>query len=352
MILPKRRSGFTLIELLVVIAIIAVLVGLLLPAVQKVRESANRMSCMNNLKNIGLAAINYNATYTRLPPGYLGPTPNAKGPTSAADPAINQQWAGSLVFLLPNLDAGNLYAQLKTNLTPTAGWTSGPAMSWWGTNPDWTLAQATLKVFLCPSDTVASDLVDNNGAGGVIVALNGFGNAANTFSLGSPNNNLPAGRTNYTGSMGAIGNAGIVDTNGVNLALYEGLFSNRSGIPIARIIDGASNPIMFGEGLGSRYVNGARQNAWSWFGVGACPTKFGIGVPNMPFGANLPGTSEVTFGSKHVGVVQFVYADGSVHLLKPGSSTMRNPTPSADWLLLQQLAGYKGQRSHYEQHVG
>src|SRR5439155_24301180 len=106
------RAAFTLSELLVVIAIIAVLIGLLLPAVQKVREAASRIKCANNLKQIGLAAHNYASTKESLPPGFVGSLTN-----SQPDYTLKGPMYGSLVFLLPYLEMDNLYRDMQTAAT-------------------------------------------------------------------------------------------------------------------------------------------------------------------------------------------------------------------------------------------
>src|SRR5215471_13376093 len=98
----QRRPGFTLIELLVVIAIIAVLIGLLLPAVQKIREAANRLKCSNNLKQMGLAAMNFESTFGYLPPQHG--TVNVNG-------AVYSNDASPQALMLPYIEQSNKYNQ-------------------------------------------------------------------------------------------------------------------------------------------------------------------------------------------------------------------------------------------------
>jgi prepilin-type N-terminal cleavage/methylation domain-containing protein len=138
------RNAFTLIELLVVFAIMGLLLAMLLPAVQKVREAANKMLCASNLRQIALAAHHYHNDYNVLPPGYLGWLPGM---------TINQaQYTGVLVFLLPYLEADNLYKQTTGLGTVT---TFGPTSL--TLPPNQAVAQNKIKLFQCPSDNLETD---------------------------------------------------------------------------------------------------------------------------------------------------------------------------------------------------
>src|SRR4051794_29764845 len=140
--------GFTLIELLVVIAIIAVLIALLLPAVQAARESARRIQCTNNLKQLGLALHNYHSSLNCFPVGFLYPTST----TGLLAPALHYRWS-VLAQMSPYLEQTNIYNALNMNWPIAAGpggafgtpaWTPFPANT--------TVMAAKVNVFLCPSD--------------------------------------------------------------------------------------------------------------------------------------------------------------------------------------------------------
>jgi prepilin-type N-terminal cleavage/methylation domain-containing protein/prepilin-type processing-associated H-X9-DG protein len=319
-----RRNAFTLIELLVVIAIIAVLVGLLLPAVQKVREAAARMSCSNNLKQLGLAAHNYHSANNKFPPGVNVPaviTGLANGQNSPA-PLVAGQSFSIFEALLPYIEQNNVYSQLNFVGPATVNGNPGNDSEYINCatatvpNPP---GSTIIKTFLCPTDTAPTQTT-YVGTSGVSKGLNYlFG--ANTYG-GS------AGiRSFYTfDSSGNPSGTGMTQ---------DGVFYINSSVSVTTITDGTSNTIAFGErnrtdpNFDQIYtgVNVIEQHSgWAWanyypgydylFGA-AMPlnwtfTKAGI-TSDTGFTYQDPRYS--TFGSQHTGGANFCFADGSVHFI-------------------------------------
>jgi prepilin-type N-terminal cleavage/methylation domain-containing protein len=310
----RTRLAFTLIELLVVIAIIAILIGLLLPAVQKVREAAARMSCGNNLKQIGLAALSYESTYQMLPNGHVSSPASGSG----------YNWIGVLTFLLPYVEQQNVYNLIPSGAlldNPTLP-TNGSSLTWWGSinvngsgqgvnAPIVTAARSTIKPYLCPSDMGGNYSQSN----GVFVGLTISGSTLTGSYNPNGGNAANAGLTNYIGCAGQFG----------SLLSYPGIYAADSHTRISDITDGTSNTIAFGETLGGSET-GPRDFALTWMGAGSLPLYWGLPSPAQWY----------TFGSHHTGVVQFGWADGSVRGIRKGFATTAG---SSDWTVLQIAGG-------------
>ncbi len=369
MVRAVLRRAFTLVELLVVIAIIGVLIGLLLPAVQKIREAAARMSCSNNLHNIGLAAHNYSDAYHRFPPG-INVSPNAMTPNNNQY-NYGSPWAGpytgALSYLLPYMEQQNVY-QMAFSYHPspndyysfntTAGaWaydmppfdfqvgdqSVAPFNAPNGTgdgmflpngsngvkNPSMGYAATHVKPYECPSDNLYVPLIDpytfgNMDANGwnlygyaaahVFGVVDAFWVTQGSFWIDfvppttTYPNGVPVGRTNYIGCAGYFGDETTSNpTYGPTALLYRGIYLRNSKTRFEDVTDGTSNTIAFGETLAGNRT-GARDCVLAWMGSGSMPTAYGLS-------ANPRWTQ---FSSKHLGVVQFAFADGSVHPISTG----------------------------------
>jgi len=288
------RWGFTLIELLVVIAIIAVLIGLLLPAVQKVREAANRTQCQNNLKQMGLAIQNYDDVYHGLPPSRMGPQ--------------HGTWA---VAILPYMEQVNLY-QLWNVQLPYYQQAAN-------------VVQTGVKSYFCPARRMPPQLSNNNATGDV----------------------PPGGGAPYPGSLGdyacVSGNlqAAPIDSPSNRGAIVEGNWQMGPGnicefcqsrTRLASITDGTSNTLLLGEKHVPLPVWGQSQGEGDGsIYNGTYPRSYarvaGPGLPGegpFPLGQgphDMSAFYHCRFGSYHTGICQFVFADGHVYALSNSTDT-------------------------------
>jgi prepilin-type N-terminal cleavage/methylation domain-containing protein/prepilin-type processing-associated H-X9-DG protein len=326
----RGRVGFTLIELLVVIAIIAILIGMLLPAVQKVREAANRTKCENNLKQLALACHSYHDTYqafplridTRTPPTYVG-------------------YSSEIIPLLSFLEQGNLYQQLYTLAVQYSTY-MGSYAGGFGHTPGSDIA-TPLAVLACPSDLLPSP-------------------PTATYSDGSFSSSpISLGVTSYLGNLGG---------NRVGSSANDGIFASLSKGPVSLlgITDGTSTTILFGEhynydslwnaistntaapldpGYNSPfyvfYSSWARQFVYGAWGSGFYVLNYTFSQQNPPLDPASPGIAlqirGYAYGSGHPGGANFAFCDGSVHFI---SNAINNESALPGVTLLQALCSRNG----------
>ncbi len=286
----RSHSGFTLIELLVVIAIIAILIGLLLPAVQKVREAAARMKCSNNLKQFGLAIHNHHDALGFLPHGGLS-WPSAPAYTAPGNPfGLKDQGCGWGFHVLPFLEQDNLY---KGNGTPNINAASAQARG------------TPVKTFSCPSKPGPNPRVFTGGSW--------FG----------PGGNLPFFQTDYAGCGGTGNNGAIVQHNpnwpggsGMWPPPTPGTFTPRNDmINLAALIDGTSNTLVIGEkNLNPSALSGFQGDDNEGYTAGWDHDT--MRWTNRPPVADRPGLGGTgAFGGPHSGGFMALFGDGSVKLL-------------------------------------
>ena len=327
----RGRSAFTLVELLVVIAIIGVLVSLLLPAVQAAREAARRMSCGNNLKQIGIALHNHHDTYGRFPPALFARGGHITGQSNYFPEAGYEQPAGGYTPLTPfRPNQGEWWSWLwyvgpfmeqgvitdRQSLTNNLGASNGAAWGWYVQDPqtNFALVAPVCKSLTCPSDVrgAASLISPPYGPSWQVASLTSYLGVSGRHQYKTPGTALNGGQ--------------------------DGILYSNSKVTFAGITDGSSNTLIVGE----RPPNNDLYYGWGWSGYGDNGTGVGdvvlgvherrvtaVGTANggsSPSGtyndyfrkgsANDPGDDHRThFWSLHPGGGQWALADGSVKFL-------------------------------------
>lgn len=286
----RYRRGFTLIELLVVIAIIAILVALLLPAVQNAREAARRTQCRNNLKQIGVALHNYHTSHNVFPPGYI---------SGATYPATTNGWSWC-TMLLPSLDQAPLYNTINLQLPVEHA-------------ANLAAAAASLPVFLCPSDqTGAGTFPITDAVGNVVIPA--------------------AAAMSYAATVGD-------DSSEADGLTGNGTIYRNSNTKISDIVDGTSTTVLVGDrawGYSNGTWSGAPNNALVRAGQ-LNPWKFATATSPVFTLVHNNWINILTdsdgglddFSSLHTGGVQLLFADGSVRFI--ANITIDGPLRRAFW---------------------
>ena len=326
----SRRIAFTLVELLVVIAIIGILIGMLLPAVQQVREAARRAACSNNIRQLGLACHNYESAIQRFPPGVNwdfgiqtgGNAVRNQNPIipTPSDPALAQQIAWG-VFILPYMEQNNLSDLLESE---TDNWDTD-----WSSELDANgnlIVSTVVQSFICPSD--------NSPDGDFNQFWTNDASVAAGVGLQS--------KSNYVGCMGANTTTIVASLNPLNNPTWSGgswgVFGKNSKTTFPDISDGSSNVILMGERASRTFEqagststkedyganwSGAVDNSWGrvnanarasiWSVLGAIGSTEPQHVTSFSVNGERP--SDGVASSYHPGGATVVFADGSAHFL-------------------------------------
>jgi prepilin-type N-terminal cleavage/methylation domain-containing protein/prepilin-type processing-associated H-X9-DG protein len=299
-----RRNGFTLIELLVVIAIIAILISLLVPAVQKVREAAARMQCQNNLKQLALALHGYHDANKKFPPGAQDTVLPSPNPTNSATLIQGTSW---IVFILPYIEQNAVFMQY--NFTQAYNSVANGAVG-----------SAIIPVLYCPSGPAANRILDPNtnlttNPTTHYYGVMGPGGATNPtiFTVNGVNYSTPVGNPVTNGSYGTLG----------ILSRYTdatGSVTTGRLIKVTEITDGTSNTLIVGERCMFPHPSGTNEYR-SWIrgnasGAGACKN---VTYPiNSTFYNGSNNFNDISFGSPHNGGCSFAMADGTVRFVNQG----------------------------------